>query len=110
MNKIFFLLLLTLIPFTFAVQFNIDTENDFFNYTQSSNNLTYSNGLLQVSVPGKNVVWVSEDLQDQIKKVNALDGSVLAVYKMPSGSSPSRTVVDYQGNVWVGLRGKSPSS
>ncbi len=54
-------------------------------------------------------IYVPNSALNTIVKMDTVTGSILWTYKINSayGSNPSRTTVDTQGNVWVGLRNGS---
>ena len=60
-------------------------------------------GQSQWSMP---FIWIANSGENTVSKLNTDTGIEVGRYRMPSGtSSPSRTAVDLDGNVWVGLRG-----
>jgi len=54
------------------------------------------------------IIWIP-NLDGTVSKIDTVTGKELGRYRvappdLPSGGNPSRTTVDLQGNVWVGLR------
>ncbi|MCI5227106.1 MAG: hypothetical protein D3918_10740, partial [Candidatus Electrothrix sp. AX2] len=53
-----------------------------------------------------NFIWVANSSQGTVSKINTVTGEELGRYHTgpSSGTNPSRTTVDSQGNLWVGNR------